>query len=680
MPALIALFAALVAIRIQIAFDMGVSPKTAWNAAIGAGFLLDLAIAMLALGLARMAGLGQRALHRGLIVILAAVVWGTSLSNALYYRFFGSALEWWTVLLHWRDIGALADSIGELFTTPLFVLSVALFVSSLVLAWRGVPARTSFAKSFLAGLAVFGLSLLVKQSPVWVHWLNPSKAATGSILNAQILFRWEVDGLASQPGARYYRHLKDFHGRDEAIAWAPQKLARFRGLGPENFEHPTPWYAAPKDAKWPLLVDFVPDANRTRQLRAEFGLPAEGPLLVSVVLVESLRAYELFDAVRGPQIYPNLTRLMASNAVTFRRTYAYGFTAGATVRGKFSTLCSMLPDPMGPATYLAHPATRTICLAEFLKRQGFETLSFTTDPPTFHGVSMFESLHGFSKVYDHDYFEKRGVKRTIGTWGLDDGPFLDEVLRKQTEVLGQGRSLFSAAMTISTHFPWTQVKGLEVKLDREMKNEKHGSYAGYLSRFRYLDRSLGNYLDQVFKSPIGDRTLVVVLGDHSAPVEPDRPLSDFRLGEVHFRIPLLLFSKHLKKARSIDTPITQLDVAPTIAEILGYSGPVTWLGRPAFSGSGSAWMFSDRKNSFYRIGADACHAVAAESGDSERTCKSTPLKADPMAAGDTLDRDWTPPSATDDLIRSFMLATAEVLNYNLLTPPVSASQKFGASE
>ncbi|PJE58030.1 MAG: hypothetical protein COU81_02950, partial [Candidatus Portnoybacteria bacterium CG10_big_fil_rev_8_21_14_0_10_36_7] len=148
-----------------------------------------------------------------------------------------------------------------------------------------------------------------------------------------------------------------------------------------------------------------------------------------------------------------MNKEISRHGLFFQQAYASAFTAGQTVRGQFATLCSMLPNMLGPATYIAFSALRVRCLPSLFLEAGYETLWMNTLPKNFHNSALFESLHGTKNFYDFDYFKSRGIAVRIGDWGLADHEFFDESLKLLNERHERGENLFVNMLTVSTHVP-----------------------------------------------------------------------------------------------------------------------------------------------------------------------------------------------------------------------------------
>ncbi|MBI3180384.1 MAG: LTA synthase family protein, partial [Deltaproteobacteria bacterium] len=623
---LAALYLSLLLLRVQLVRDLNLTFAEAMANRLYAGLVYDLA------ALAMVAALTTVASRLRAPALVVAIPCGfflylASLANTLHFRFFGMRLDWWIVRIHWRDLGAVKGSATDLGLTWPVLASVALLALAAFLAvwgrpaWRAPsndlpPARRAwrYAQVPLLWLLVVFAGFRL---PQWLDHEQPSVIISDQILRVW-WYEWTHRRLHQGVDKGWMQRVAQAGMRDEE-ALAP--LVRYRDLGLDDgapqFAHepvlePARLAAHFADPQWPLDGVLEPDAAVTAALRERLGLPRDGPVHVIVLFVESLRALEFDDPKIGPVVFPELHALCAQHALYFRQAYSSAFTAGQTVRGQFSTLCSMLPNMGGAATYLAHTTTRVNCLQEFFRRQGYIAAWFSAYKSTFHGGRQFEALHGTTHFFDIDHFSERGITQSFNEWGLADRPVLAESLRVLNE-FASTTPVFANIATLSTHHPHSVIE--EGALPEGLMQETDGApeYQGFLSRLRYADGAIASFLYDLFQSPMGERTLVVMLGDHSLPMAPAMRLKQVQKTEMRFRIPLALITRNMKSAQEIVRPVHQVDVAPTVAHVAGLGGPVSWLGRGLLAPRGSPWLFSLHDGIAYRTEERGCYPASPRS-------------------------------------------------------------------
>ena len=117
------------------------------------------------------------------------------------------------------------------------------------------------------------------------------------------------------------------------------------------------------------------------------------------------------------------------------------------------------------------------------------------------------------------------------------------------------------------------------------------SIGNYIKAVNYMDKAIGEFIDNMDKAGLLDNTVIVVYGDHDArlgkkqfnymynydPIN-DRVLKEEDPGYVDFndyeyelsrKVPFIIWTKDMENSVSIDTPMGMIDVMPTLGNMLG---------------------------------------------------------------------------------------------------------------
>ncbi len=683
---MILFFSSLVCLRIQLAQDMEMSWHQMWVSGFWVGLIYDFSISLLV----PMSALAGAAIHaqmaRGMALMMSLLIWCATLVNLLYYRFFRSPLEWWTVQLHWKDIATLWKSSLQIRWDPCLILSlITLSLACVLLFYQQWPfddRKLSYQQRWrylISSLSVGILLLLVKQSPIWFHHrtgVDFSGGRIGASFALHPLYRWYIDGVSEAHSAS---GLQENESRD--LRAVPSILAAYRNhkILSKN--------ASSTQEKCPLCWTLpVPNAKMQAQLQKLFGLnqkKSEKPISVVILFVESLRAFEFLHPQIGRTLFPQLWSVVDRHGVLFTQAYSSSAQAGQTVRGKLSTLCSILPNSLGPSTYLAFPMIHLSCLASLFHQEGYQTAWLSTMPTNFHNEGLFESMHGTNLFFDLDYYQNKGLRRTVSQdLGLDDLPFLQESLSILTQLHAKG-PLFAHLATLSTHYPHAMTAQGPVPESLLQKTKNDPEYRAYLSTLSYFDHAMGQFLNRFFSLPLAEDTLLVVLGDHSIALNPgiefSRGFSPIQEIELRFRIPIIFISKNLKTPLQIHKPVHQIDVAPSVGAILSasnsskFSPTVTWLGHSVWNHSGSDWVYREGDRVMYRHQNHACYPIAPGVGKSPMKCITIRAGQDPLFA---TVLPWIPEvTAETAFFHLLMQANRDAIVYDLFQKVPSSSIK-----
>jgi hypothetical protein len=625
------LLVALVLFRAQAMKDLGLHAGDALAFALPAGVLYDLVAVLLVAAIGRAAALLSLTLGVVVWVMAAWTLWLVGLANLLYFRFFGGMLEWWVVRFHLSDVGPVTSSALALAMRPLIVASAACAALAAAAAVRvskgrrGSGPRLPAGRGRLAGAGTVGalllLAVLVREIPDRTGLYGDDEGHP--MLREQILQVWIRDALArrTEDGEAWSWRSQVWQARPpedgssaDRLDWSRERLARFRGFRDPALVESTQAPGAGGAGSPPAagldttesLPHQPPSAEETRTVRRRLGLPEAGRVNVILLFAESMRSFELLDPGLRDRVFPGMGKVVDDRGIFFTQAYASALEAGQSVRARFTTLCSMLPNLRGPATYLAHPWIDTPCVAAVLRDAGYRTIWMTSAPAAYHNASLFERAHGTEVFYDEVHFRQQGITQRVGDWGLADLPVLEEVIRVLEREAGP-RPFFAALTTISSHFPMSIVPEGPLPAALIEETAGHPDYQAYLSRMIYQDRSLTRFFELFEQSELARDTLVVLVGDHSIPIPPHVELTPAQQVELLFRVPIVLISSGQREPLRITAPVHQLDVAPTVALVAGVAPPPEWLGRGLFVTPASPWVALQGSQIHYRSESRACY-------------------------------------------------------------------------
>ncbi|MBN1959692.1 MAG: LTA synthase family protein [Deltaproteobacteria bacterium] len=600
--------------------DLNLSFSEAWASGFAAGIACDLMAAILPLVLAKLVILIIGRGERLAAIISTFFVWLATLAGALYFSFFQMPLDWWIVRQHWSDLSDVSGSIPALITSPLHIISILLMLLAIVTIAISPPRQTnSRLKTLRQLLIALAISALLWEAPPLMSINDGSPLVKDHILRFWAMQNFRK-GLYQGIGMSWTAQLEKARANQNHQAPTNGLLAYrnfiddplLANILKQNQHQIAPWYDAadyprPSTDYYPLLYKTTPSINNTQVWRKQLGLPVDGPIHVIVLFVESFRGFEFDHPQIGQLIFKRLIPLLKRHAIRFKQAYSSSQHTGQTVRGFYSTLCSMLPNMTGPAEYLAFTTLRVKCLQQVLKNAGYLTTYMNSYRATFHQTRLFENLHGVDEFYDEPYYFSQGITQRIGDWGLADGPFLQSSLKLMQQLAQSNKPIFVNASTLSTHHKYSVIPEGPLPDELIMATENHQSYRGFLSRFRYADYAIADFIEALWRSPIGERTLLVMLGDHSVPILPYIELTNIQRHEIQYRITMAMLTKHMKRPQVRNHIAHQIDITPTIAAIIGVNDTVAWLGKNLLVGDGSPWVYMSASGDLtYRTDSHYC--------------------------------------------------------------------------
>ncbi len=189
-------------------------------------------------------------------------------------------------------------------------------------------------------------------------------------------------------------------------------------------------------------------------------------------------------------------------------------------------------------------------LAEMLKDEGFETFTWTNNQWLSPGISGLErgfDVYKYTDRTDKYYLPAQEILAGTGDWIMD---------KKDSR-------WFALIHLMEPHIPYHDHEGIDFG-EREIDR--------YDAEIKYMDDELGGFLDRLEGLGLLDRTVIVINADHGEAVSPDGSRTIGHGGLVTMdvlRVPLIIRWPGCPGGSLISEPIRNLDITPTLLEILG---------------------------------------------------------------------------------------------------------------
>lgn len=218
----------------------------------------------------------------------------------------------------------------------------------------------------------------------------------------------------------------------------------------------------------------------------------------------------------------------------------------------------------------------------------YSDLSLTGLPQILSHLGYHSALiQGGSTAFDHEaeFFSKQGFKTILGkrdlpgsgtSWGSHDEflmPFAASWLEKQTE------PAFLNIFTITNHHPWTHPQN---------KN-------GFLNTFAYTDWALNLLIEELKMRKLLENSILFIFGDHGQELEERDPHFEINrhLYQDNVHVPLLIYAEgRIQEPKIIETVASQIDLLPTVLDMMNLSIPHQSLGKSLIRPAKSPIFFS----------------------------------------------------------------------------------------
>jgi lipoteichoic acid synthase len=288
---------------------------------------------------------------------------------------------------------------------------------------------------------------------------------------------------------------------------------------------------------------------------------------VALIFLESTRAQSVTPYNEDLETTPFMDELAKKSLLAER---AYG-SVPYTSKSSVAVNCGIFPHPVQLSYGLAPEASPggipAKCLPDLLKDQGYGTAYFTTSEKSFEDFGDLVNNFGYEELYSYESMDKQDYSRLRGEGLSGDEAMLEPSEEWLTEQKESGNPFLAAYLTAVTHYPYLVPDSYEQENFAEDEDLNR-----YLNAIRLQDMFLESLFDQYKDLGLYEDTVFVIVADHG---EGFGEHGLYTHGNVPYeeglKIPLIVHDpKRFESGARVRAPVSQLDVLPTIAELLGY--------------------------------------------------------------------------------------------------------------
>jgi arylsulfatase A-like enzyme len=472
--------------------------------------------------------------------IIAIAGWGFAIAVAVYTAI--SEIVFWYIRspLTYRLIVVSDDARG----------TGASVIEALSTAWRAIPAEVM--------LVVILAELLWRRAPVFV------RRARNAFYSAPALAVLAI-------------YLVGAHAwTDRYLRFAPAAENPEWAFVSSLFDAPRPVSADTIPAGYFEDFHAVPQPGGARDVTGFSPLlrVANGvrPMNVVLFVMESVGAKRLQLNGAPYDDSPVMMRL-SRHAVVFSNAYVAQPFSSSAMAGLFT---SLYPNHDWMTIPRKMPTIQVPGLPAVLKTHGYRTAFVHSGMIDYDGELEFLESHGFGDV--------------IAQSSDDDEPRDAELVPAAVNWINhdRGKPFFLTIWTRDTHNPYLSPSSRHFTSDWLVDR--------YLNSVDWTDQVLGQLMDALERMGIADDTLVVITGDHGEALgEHGQAVHNFSVYNEEVRIPLMIVSrKIIPRKLTMDGIARQIDIAPTLLDLLGYDRPASWQGTSLFAAARPtrAYLFS----------------------------------------------------------------------------------------
>jgi len=484
-----------------------------------------------------------------------------------YYAYLSTRLDF-TSVRFLQDPAISAEMVWESY--PVVWIALALLLTDLVFIYlthrlfKKISVQKDVQLSVLKGIAIGFFSFLV------MFVLGYSKLS-------QYPLRWSDAAFSKHPFATQlaYNPIHYFLDtfKNGRVAYDKNKVRKY----------------------YPVVADYLGIKNKDiKTLNFQRKITPTHPVgtkpNVVIVIMESFASYKssLSENPLNPSPY---VQELADNGLYFKNYFS---PATGTARSIYCTLTSM-PDVELKGTSSRNPliVNQHSIAHDFKACQKSYFIGGSASWGNIRGM-LNQSLDNLHLYEEADYPESR-----TDVWGISD----IDLAHEANEFLSKMKEpFFSIIQTSGNHRPYTipdNSYGFKVRDDisvDEIKKYGFTSLEEYNS-FRFMDYSVGHFMQEAKKSDYYKNTIFVFYGDHgisgNAGIHVPKGESSSNLDIGALRVPFIIYSPLIKEHKVYDKVVSEPDVLPTIASMLNISYTATTIGRDMFDK-----QFDDKREVF----------------------------------------------------------------------------------
>lgn len=330
---------------------------------------------------------------------------------------------------------------------------------------------------------------------------------------------------------------------------------------------------------YPLMVDFLgikqPDQehlNFERIVHPDTSLKVKPNVVI--VICESFSYVKSSMAGNALNPTPYFNQL-AKEGIFFTRCFS---PAVGTARGVWAVVAGT-PDVERSSTSSRNPGAvnQHTIIADF---KGYDKSYFIGGSLSWANIRglLANNIPGLKTIEQPDYDAPK-----INVWGVSD----KHVFQKANQMFAQEtKPFFAVIQTADNHRPYTipdEDKNAFKLVNHSQKEIQENGFTSLeeLNAFRYTDYCFKLFIEQAKKEPYFKNTIFVFVGDHGTKGDASKYYPDaWNNGSlVNMHVPMLFYAPSLIKPETINHPVSQLDLLPTVAGLAKIDYKNTTIGR-----------------------------------------------------------------------------------------------------
>ncbi len=287
--------------------------------------------------------------------------------------------------------------------------------------------------------------------------------------------------------------------------------------------------------------------------------PAERPATrrnVILISIDTLRADRLAAYGAYRRAMPQIDAFARDAAVFTDAWSVWPETSGSHM----SIFSSRFPSEHRVTSFITAPSAGIELLAERLRREGYLTRAYTEDGGVWAHAGFARGFSAYAERRSADFVYRGEV----------DAVFADGTRWVENHA---DRTFFLFLHTYQVHGPYSPPESYRALFKDVPGREPPGPRdvaLAYDQEARYADDHIGPFLGKLAQLGLSDRTIVIITSDHGEEFGEHGGMGHGRtLHQEVLRVPLVIAAPGLLAPAEVTAPVSLIDVAPTVLDLLG---------------------------------------------------------------------------------------------------------------
>ena len=295
---------------------------------------------------------------------------------------------------------------------------------------------------------------------------------------------------------------------------------------------------------------------------------------VVIIIMESL-SKEFVGYYNDTGLTPFLDSL-SNHSLVFNNAFANGLRSIEALPAITASIPTLSNTPFITSSYSQNNFNS---MASLLNKKGYSTSFFHGGTKGTMGFYGYCKKAGFKKYYGLEEYNNN--QDYDGSWGIYDEPFFKFFANKLS---AETKPFFSTFFSLSAHPPYSLPK-------KYLNNFKAGKLEIH-KLIQYSDFSLKTFFNSIKNEKWFSNTIFVITADHTSPKSADSKYKN-RVGR--YSIPMLFYAPALN-IKGVDSTITQqIDIMPTLLDLLNYEDDFFAFGESVFNKDGWAIHYNNKR-------------------------------------------------------------------------------------